>query len=124
VIVGSGIKTREIVGDPQTLSALRLDPERQLIGAQCSGTLVPAQLGLLDTVPACTDLTTEPWVRRPASTCWINRSSQPETSRPRGLPGLAIPRSLVHRPVRGGGRALPCTTSRRSARRKSMSIER
>jgi len=63
VIVGSGIKTREIVGDPQTLSALRLDPERQLIGAQCSGTLVPAQLGLLDTVPACTDLTTEPWVR-------------------------------------------------------------
>ena len=30
VIVGSGIKTREIVADPQIMSALRLDPERQL----------------------------------------------------------------------------------------------
>ena len=62
VIVGSGIKTREIVNDPNILSALRLDPARQLIGAQCSGTLVLAKLGLLDGVPACTDLTTKPWV--------------------------------------------------------------
>ncbi len=62
VIVGSGIKTREIVEDQALMSALRLDPARQLIGAQCSGTLVLAKLGLLGAVPACTDLTTKPWV--------------------------------------------------------------
>ena len=63
VIVGSGIKTREIVADPQIMSALQLDPERQLVGAQCSGTLILAKLGLLGKVPACTDLTTKPWVQ-------------------------------------------------------------
>ncbi|MBC8025926.1 MAG: DJ-1/PfpI family protein [Steroidobacteraceae bacterium] len=63
VVVGSGIKTREIVSTPAILSALKLDPARQLIGAQCSGTLVLAKLGLLDCVPACTDLTTKPWVQ-------------------------------------------------------------
>ena len=45
------------------LSALTLDPSRQLIGAQCSGTLLLAKLGLLGAVPACTDLTTKPWVQ-------------------------------------------------------------
>jgi len=63
VIVGSGIKTREIVADPKIMSALQLDPERQLVGAQCSGTLVLAKLGLIGKVPACTDLTTKPWVQ-------------------------------------------------------------
>jgi len=63
VIVGSGIKTREIVNDPALMSALQLDPSRQLIGAQCSGTLILARLGLLGSVPACTDLTTKPWVQ-------------------------------------------------------------
>lgn len=63
VIVGSGIRTRDIANDPAILSALRLDPARQLIGAQCSGTLLLAKLGLLDGVPACTDLTTKPWVQ-------------------------------------------------------------
>ena len=62
VIVGSGIRTREVVGNASIMDALRLDPSRQLIGAQCSGTLVLAKLGLLDNVPACTDLTTKPWV--------------------------------------------------------------
>ena len=62
VLVGSGIKTREVVEDPGLMAALRLDPARQLIGAQCSGTLVLARLGLLGAVPACTDLTTKPWV--------------------------------------------------------------
>src|SRR5688572_11006906 len=62
VIVGSGIRTREIVNDPAIMSVLALDPLRQLIGAQCSGTLVLAKLGLLESVPACTDLTTKPWV--------------------------------------------------------------
>jgi transcriptional regulator GlxA family with amidase domain len=63
VIVGSGLKTREIVADAALMSALRLEPARQLIGAQCSGALVLAKLGLLGGVPACTDLTTKPWVQ-------------------------------------------------------------
>jgi transcriptional regulator GlxA family with amidase domain len=58
VIVGSGIRTREIVGDAALMSELALDPARQLIAAQCS-----AKLGLLGAVPACTDLTTRPWVQ-------------------------------------------------------------
>jgi transcriptional regulator GlxA family with amidase domain len=62
VIVGSGVRTREIAADASILDALPLDPSRQLIGAQCSGALVLAKLGLLDNVPACTDLTTKPWV--------------------------------------------------------------
>jgi transcriptional regulator GlxA family with amidase domain len=63
VIVGSGIQTREVVETPALLSRLRLDPARQLIAAQCSGTLVLARLGLVAGVPACTDLTTKPWVQ-------------------------------------------------------------
>ena len=63
VLVGSGMLTREVVDDPAIMAALRLDPSRQLIGAQCSGTLVLAKLGLLGAVPACTDLTTKPWVQ-------------------------------------------------------------
>lgn len=64
VVVGSGIKTREVVADPALMTELAaLDPARQLIGAQCSGTLVLAKLGLLGSVPACTDLTTRPWVQ-------------------------------------------------------------
>lgn len=62
VIVGSGIRTREIVADEALMAQLQLDPSKQLLGAQCSGTLVLAKLGLLDGVPACTDLTTKPWV--------------------------------------------------------------
>ena len=63
VIVGSGMQTREVVADARLMSQLRLDPARQLVGAQCSGTLVLAKLGLLDGVSACTDLTTKPWVQ-------------------------------------------------------------
>jgi len=62
VIVGSGVKTREIVADPSMMAQLRFDTSKQLLGAQCSGTLVLAKLGLLDGVPACTDLITKPWV--------------------------------------------------------------
>jgi transcriptional regulator GlxA family with amidase domain len=62
VIVGSGRQTREVVADKSLMSLLQLDPSRQVLGAQCSGTLVLAKLGLLDNVPACTDLTTKPWV--------------------------------------------------------------
>lgn len=62
VIVGSGMQTRQVVADAALMSQLQLDPGRQLLGAQCSGTLVLARLGLLAGVPACTDLTTKPWV--------------------------------------------------------------
>ena len=62
VIVGSGMRTREVVADAALMAQLQLDPSRQLLGAQCSGTLVLAKLGLLADIPACTDLTTRPWV--------------------------------------------------------------
>ena len=63
VLVGSGMKTREFVNDPALIGQLKLDPARQLIGAQCSGTLVLAKLGLLQGISACTDLITKPWVQ-------------------------------------------------------------
>ncbi|MEX3894204.1 DJ-1/PfpI family protein [Paraburkholderia sp. BR10954] len=62
VLVGSGVRTRDVVADAALMSRLELDPGRQLLGAQCSGTLILAKLGLLDGVPACTDSTTKPWV--------------------------------------------------------------
>jgi transcriptional regulator GlxA family with amidase domain len=62
VLVGSGRGTRDVVADAALMSQLNLDPKRQLVGAQCSGTLILAKLGLLDDVPACTDVTTKPWV--------------------------------------------------------------
>jgi transcriptional regulator GlxA family with amidase domain len=34
-----------------------------LVGAQCSGTLLLAKLGLLQGIPACTDDVTKPWVQ-------------------------------------------------------------
>src|SRR5690349_21710629 len=60
VVIGSGIRTREIAADPAMLARIRLDPARQLIAAQCSGTLLLAKLGLIGALPACTDLTTKP----------------------------------------------------------------
>ncbi len=62
VLIGSGVKTREIAADPEMLSRITLDPSRQLVAAQCSGTLLLAKLGLIGNLPACTDLTTKPWV--------------------------------------------------------------
>lgn len=62
VLIGSGIKTRDIAADADLLARIKLDPSRQLIGAQCSGTLLLAKLGLTGELPACTDLTTKPWV--------------------------------------------------------------
>ncbi|AJA10837.1 MAG: AraC family transcriptional regulator [Sphingomonadales bacterium] len=62
VLIGSGIRTREIAEDTALLARLQLDPTRQLIAAQCSGTLLLARLGLIGDLPACTDLTTKPWV--------------------------------------------------------------
>ncbi|PZP33332.1 MAG: AraC family transcriptional regulator [Roseateles depolymerans] len=62
VVFGSGIHTRAIAADGALLDRLQLDPLRQLIGGQCSGTLLMARLGLLADMPACTDSTTKPWV--------------------------------------------------------------
>jgi transcriptional regulator GlxA family with amidase domain len=62
VLFGSGIYTRAIAEDAALLDRLQLDPVRQLIGAQCSGTLLLARLGLLADMPACTDTTSKPWV--------------------------------------------------------------
>ena len=62
VLFGSGIYTRDIAIDKAILNQLKLDPSKQIIGAQCSGTLLLATLGLLNGLPACTDLTTKPWV--------------------------------------------------------------
>jgi transcriptional regulator GlxA family with amidase domain len=63
VVVGSGTRTREVIEDPAIMGPLgRLDPSRQLLAGQCSGTLVLARLGLLEDVPACTDLASKPWV--------------------------------------------------------------
>lgn len=62
VLFGSGIYTRAIAENSALLDRFTLDPLRQLIGAQCSGTLLLARLGLIGNMPACTDLTTKPWV--------------------------------------------------------------
>lgn len=62
VIIGSGIHTRAIA-ESNVLESLHLDPGRQLIGAQCSGALILARLGLLKDLPACTDLVTKSWVQ-------------------------------------------------------------
>lgn len=51
-----------MVADPALLDSLTLDPTRQLIGSQCSGALVLARLGLLGSMPACTDTTSRPFV--------------------------------------------------------------
>ena len=66
VIFGGGLYSRAIasgVGQGGALlDRLQLDPLRQLIGAQCSGVLLLARLGLLADMPACTDLATKPWL--------------------------------------------------------------
>lgn len=63
IIIGSGMKTRDVVADDEMMKLLQFDPSRQILGAQCSGALVLAKLGLLNEIPACTDLTTKPWVQ-------------------------------------------------------------
>jgi transcriptional regulator GlxA family with amidase domain len=66
VVFGGGLYHRAIA-DPKTdrgawLDRLRLDPLRQTLGAQCSGTLLMARLGLLGDMPACADATIRPWL--------------------------------------------------------------
>lgn len=60
-----GVERSEVgsVAGRALMERLQLDPARHLLAGQCSGTLVLAKLGVLDGVPACTDLTTKPWVQ-------------------------------------------------------------
>ncbi|GAA0406773.1 DJ-1/PfpI family protein [Cocleimonas flava] len=62
VLFGSGIYTREVAKDKAILERINLNTEKQLVGSQCSGALLMAKLKLLNNLPACTDLTTKPWV--------------------------------------------------------------
>jgi len=62
VLVGSGNLTRHLAVDRSILSRLSLDPRRQLVGSQCSGALILARLGILGSMPACTDHGTRPLV--------------------------------------------------------------
>lgn len=55
VIIGSGRGANELSRNQVLMRTLSLDPRRQLIGAQCSGALILAKLGLLKNTPACTD---------------------------------------------------------------------
>ena len=93
IIIGSGVKTREYAADADLLSRIRLDPRRQLIGAQCSGTLLLAKLGLIGDLPACTDLTTKPWVIE-AGVRVLDPSSRTATWRP----PAAVSRPTISRP--------------------------
>src|SRR5882724_1370441 len=104
VIVGSGKNTREIAGTPALMQRLKLDPSRQLIGAQCSGTLVLAKLGILAGVPVCTDLSTRPWVEDAG----VEVLNQPFFARGSvatagGSPRVAVPRRVDPRSDRGRG---------------------
>ena len=64
VLFGSGLYTRAIAEDKgktgSLLDRLQLDPVRQTIGAQCSGALLLARLGLLADMPAAIDSSTRP----------------------------------------------------------------
>jgi transcriptional regulator GlxA family with amidase domain len=63
VLIGSGTQTRQVTDTPTLMARLALDPGRQLLAAQCSGALILARLGLLQRIPACTDLSSKPWVQ-------------------------------------------------------------
>lgn len=63
VLIGSGMKTREVAQDRHLMDQLKLDPQRQHIAAQCSGTYLLAKLGLTQNLVACTDNTSKPWVQ-------------------------------------------------------------
>lgn len=50
VLVTSGIGTRKLLQDADFLRRMKVNPERQLLAAQCSGSLVFGELGLLQGV--------------------------------------------------------------------------
>ena len=103
VIVGSGIRTREVVADPALMAQLRLDPARQLLGAQCSGTLVLAKLatrprsGVYGSNDQALGAGGRHRCAEPGVLC------QGQCGDRRWLPGLAIPGGLGHRAAGGCG---------------------
>ncbi len=62
VLFGSGLYHRAVAQNSALLDRLQLDPLRQTIGAQGSGVLLLARLGLLADRPACTDVASKPWL--------------------------------------------------------------
>jgi transcriptional regulator GlxA family with amidase domain len=46
------------VNDAALMARLRVDPDRQLVGSQCSGALAMHRLGLVGARPLCTDAST------------------------------------------------------------------
>jgi transcriptional regulator GlxA family with amidase domain len=60
VLFGGSPRSREIVEDKAIMSRLKLDSNRQLIGSQCAGAWFLAKLGLLATIPVCTNLRSRP----------------------------------------------------------------
>jgi transcriptional regulator GlxA family with amidase domain len=59
VLIGSG-GTRRMIEDRDFMARLRLDPQRQLVGSQCSGSLILHRLGFLEGRPVCVDGGTRP----------------------------------------------------------------
>ena len=102
VIVGSGRGTRGVVRDSGLMGELGLDPSRQIIGAQCSGALVLAKLGLLAECPGVHRFHDEAVGRRSRSP-----GPGPAVRRPRerrhgrGLPRLSLSRGVGDRSPRG-----------------------
>lgn len=62
VLIGSGMKTRQIAQDADLMGRIRLDPSRQLVAAQCSGTYLLHRLGLTAGVASTTDIMSKPWI--------------------------------------------------------------
>lgn len=68
VLFGSGRLTRQIVRDEGLMAQLKVAPEKQLIGSQCSGALIMKKLGLAENIPLCTDATTRPFLLETGAT--------------------------------------------------------
>lgn len=64
VLIGSGRKTQQMIEDQDLMGRLRLDPRRQLVGSQCSGSLVLNRLGFLEGRAVCADGGTRPVLQR------------------------------------------------------------
>lgn len=62
VVFPGGLYTRAIAENSAVIDRLQLDPLRQLVGGQCSGTLLLARLGLLGDMPAAVDPASKPWL--------------------------------------------------------------
>ncbi|HUR99933.1 MAG TPA: DJ-1/PfpI family protein [Pyrinomonadaceae bacterium] len=59
ILFVSGFGTRARIADQNWLDRFQLDPEKQIIGSICSGSLIMAKLGLLDGKTATTYPTTK-----------------------------------------------------------------